>query len=146
MQGGCCSSFKIEIKDENQGTTYWESRHGFPGDEDEIWTQWSCGSIVVCFIITQFLLRSNYYNIIRLTLKSIDIDFSDQFQNNTEGCRDEHINDKANNQEGDGRVCHCYEDLCNKEVPGFSGGSQVTFNGVAVIIIMALFVNIFNQY
>ena len=81
----------------------------------------------------------------KLTSKTIKINFTDQFQNRTEGCRNEHIVDITNNQEGEGKVCHCYEDLCNKEVPDINEGSQFAFNGVAVIIV-ALFVNLFNQY
>ena len=30
-------------------------------------------------------------------------------------CKDQHITDQGIDQ--DGRVCHCYEELCNKEVP-----------------------------
>ena len=30
-------------------------------------------------------------------------------------CKDEHIKDKGIDE--DGRVCHCFQDLCNKEVP-----------------------------
>ena len=37
------------------------------------------------------------------------------FQTDDYICKDEHIHDKGIDQ--DGRVCHCFQDLCNNEAP-----------------------------
>ena len=47
LQGGCCSAFKLEIKDPESGETMWISRHGTASDEDEvIWNDFECGETV----------------------------------------------------------------------------------------------------
>jgi len=79
--GGCCSAYKVDIKDEKTGDTMWISRHGTASDEDEvIWNNFDCGETTDGYV-----------------------------------CKNQHIADEG--LEEDGRVCHCYEDLCNVEVP-----------------------------
>ena len=46
LQGGCCSAFKVEVKDENTQEQMWLSRHGTASDEDELWTNFTCGETV----------------------------------------------------------------------------------------------------
>ena len=45
-QGGCCSSFKIEEKDEKTGETVFVSRFGTAADGDESWFDFTCGETV----------------------------------------------------------------------------------------------------
>ena len=47
FKGGCCSEFKLEIKDVDTGEKMWISRHGTASDEDEmIWNNFDCGETV----------------------------------------------------------------------------------------------------
>jgi hypothetical protein len=47
LQGGCCSEFKLEIKDDQTGETMFISRHGTASDEDEVvWNNFDCGETV----------------------------------------------------------------------------------------------------
>ena len=46
FQGGCCSAFKVEIHQEGSDEIMFLSRHGTASDEDELWTNFTCGETV----------------------------------------------------------------------------------------------------
>ena len=46
LQDGCCSSFKMRIKDDSTGDTMWLSRHGTAADKDEGFYNFTCGGEV----------------------------------------------------------------------------------------------------
>ena len=54
LQGGCCSAFKVEIHQEGSEEIMFLSRHGTANDEDEIWTDFTCGETVSKNFLTYF--------------------------------------------------------------------------------------------
>ena len=91
----------------------WISRHGTANDDDElIFNDFPCGETVSFHYIqdTDKCFKSiKYINCV------LQCNVQILFQTNDYVCKDEHIDSHGVNQ--DARVCHCFEDKCNKEVP-----------------------------
>jgi len=41
--GGCCSAFKVKVKNDHKDEVMFLSRHGTANDEDEVWANFTCG-------------------------------------------------------------------------------------------------------
>jgi len=78
--GGCCSAFKVEIRQGGIDEVMFLSRHGTANDEDKNWANFTC--------------------------RGASPDYT---------CMDKHIRQDGIDDEG--RVCNCYDEFCNKEVP-----------------------------
>ena len=89
----------------------WISRHGTASDEDEmIWNNFDCGETVRLI----FTALQDTVFVILVCAISYHMNIL-IFQTDDYICKDEHIHDKGIDQ--DGRVCHCFQDLCNNEAP-----------------------------
>ena len=90
------------------------SRHGTANDEDEVWANFTCGEPVRNVFLSWIFSSKALID----TKIEYSLDICDSylpFQSPGVTCKDEHI--RQDGVDDDGRVCHCYDDFCNKEVP-----------------------------